>query len=220
MSSIIDIKVKNIIEKKPYITKGELGLLFNCKERNLDKKILTMVKNGYLVNLKRGLYTTQAYVSTYLPLVLEYLTNSMYYPSYISSEYVLQKEGMLPEQVYTVTSVTNKNSRMFNNALGNFLYRSIRDDLFCGYTQYDFREDYKIKIATKAKALFDYLYFKNVGRTKKVFTRELFFDLRLNWSLFSQKDIQEFGIYTKLSGSKKMSSIYQLIKKNHDNQSA
>jgi len=198
-----------ILENKPYLTKKEVGLLLGKNGRNLDKKISHLLKKNYLTSLKKGLYVPNALLKTQEKLPA-YLANVLYYPSYLSLEYVLQKEGVIPETVFVYTSVTMKLTRIFKNNLGIFTYRKIKSPLFTGYQERLFRENYRVKIATKTKAIFDFLYFK-VFRTS--LEQELFSDLRINWETFSKQDLDEFKDYVNLAGSKKMEKIYHLLQK-------
>ena len=43
----------------------------------------------------------------------EYMANRLRLPSYLSLEYVLAKEGLIPEAVYALTSITSKNFQKF-----------------------------------------------------------------------------------------------------------
>jgi len=73
-----------------------------------------------------------------------------------------------------LTSITLKTPRRINNDLGIFSYRKIKSSLFYGYDTIG-KGDYLIQEATKAKALFDFLYFqKRVGRIN---SRDLEYDL-------------------------------------------
>ena len=210
MGRYSEIKNKELIEKKPYLTKKELSLLLEKKGKNLDKKITLLLRDEYLVPLKKGLYTTQIYRLKNKKKYEEFVANFLYYPSYLSLEYVLQKEGIIPEAVYVFTSITAKLTRIFKNKLGTFSYRKIKDGIFLGYSQEQFVENYKILTATKTKALFDYLYFY-VFKTS--FEQELTSDLRINWDRFTQGDFAEFSDYVKLSKSKKMQEIARIISK-------
>lgn len=202
-------KNQQILENKPYLTKKELSLLLQKKGKNLDKKITQLLKKNYLISLKKGLYTTRVYSLSKRGELGEYLANILSYPSYLSLEYVLQKENLIPEAVFAYTSVTLKLPRVFKNQCGLFIFRKIKESLFNGYHQVPFKENYQIKIAKKAKALFDYLYFKPLTTSS---IEELLSDLRINWELFGKKDFAEFQKYTTLSKSKKMEKISQVLK--------
>jgi len=210
MSRKTEIKNKDIIESKPYLTKKELELLLEKKGKNLDKKISLLLRDKYLIPLKRGFYVTEKFYLKNRQSFEEYLANILYYPSYLTAEYVLAKEGVIPENVYAYTSVSLKATRSFKNQFGNFYYKKIKESLFCGFYQKPYLENYQIKIATFAKALFDYFYFMPFSMAKNIR------DLRLNLINFRKKDFEEFFSYVKISQSEKMKKIYQLIKKEYD----
>lgn len=210
MGSKSEIKNINIIENKPYLTKIELALLLEKKDRNLDKKISQLIRDEVLIPLKKGLYVSRIFYLKNSNNIEEYLSNILYYPSYISLEYVLAKEGLIPESVLTYTCTTLKTTRQFSNKLGRFSYRKIKEKLFTGFSQKSYYDEYKIKIATRAKAFFDYLYYKPLKISNEID------DLRINWANFNKKDLQEFFYYVNLSKSKKMIKMYQYIKKKYD----
>ena len=201
-----------LLESKPYLTKQEVAVLLQKRGKNLDKKISQLLKTGYLISLKKGLYTTNAYMTGQIPQLREFLANVQYYPSYISLEYVLQKEGVIPEAVYAYTSITLKPTQTFTNALGTFIYRSIKESLFTGYEQVRYNDQYQIKIASKMKALFDLLYLKPLPATiaRKKQTLE---DLRIRTDVITPADIEEFNSYVALADSPKMKQVSNIITK-------
>ncbi|MBU0579151.1 hypothetical protein KJ628_04250 [Patescibacteria group bacterium] len=199
-----------IIDQKPYLTKRELALLWNKRGKNLDNKVQTLLGKGELISLKNGLYVTKTYLQRQLGNIayVEFIANILYYPSYLSLEYVLQKENIIPEAIYDFTSITNKTTRRYQNKLGSFSYRSLKPELFIGYREIGFNGSHMIKIATKTKALFDWLYLKTFTIS---LSQELKFDLRINWELFDKNDVIEFGQYAAVSQVKKMNQIYKII---------
>ncbi|MFN4212974.1 MAG: hypothetical protein ACK4FL_03390 [Microgenomates group bacterium] len=211
MSRKNEIKNSDLIENKPYLTKKELSIILDKKGKNLDKKISLLLRDQVILSLKKGLYISKIFYLKNKENIEEYLANIIYYPSYLSKEYVLAKEGVIPESVFSYTSVTIKATRFFKNQLGDFSYNKIKENLFTGYYLKNYIENYKIKIATKAKALFDYFYFIPFQSAKQID------DLRLNWDNLEAKDIKEFESFVDLSKSLKMEKIYQLLKKRYDN---
>lgn len=210
MISISGIKYQNELEQLPYFNKQTAEVLVGKKGKNLDKKIKQLIDKDYLVRLKNGLYVT----STYLDRLdnrhayLEYLANVLRYPSYLSLEYILSINNVIPEAVYSLTSVTIKSTRNYDNKLGKFVYRNIKNDLFIGYREKEFGIQ-KVAYASVAKALFDYLYLKrNLGD----YGYELKKGLRINWDVVREKDRCELHKYVGLSGSVKMAEIMKVIK--------
>lgn len=200
---------REIIENKPYLTKVELSILLEKRGKNLDKKISQLIRNSYLIPLKKGLYTTKICLLKMPRNFAEFISNILYYPSYLSLEYVLQKENLIPESIMVYTAVTNKITRFFKNSLGQFCYRKIKDSLFFGYQEIDFWQNYKIKIATRSKALFDFLYFKKFDQDPET---EILVDLRLNFEVLLKKDLEEFASYVAIAKSPKMEKILTILK--------
>lgn len=89
-----------------------------------EKKILSMDKHGELIRLKRNLYIVN-------PDLFDRATdprlcaNHIYGPSYVSLQWALRYYGMIPEQVFVVTSVTTKRSRTFQTPIGTFNYMQV-----------------------------------------------------------------------------------------------
>lgn len=209
MSRINEMKNREIIENKPYLTRVELSILLEKTGKNLNKKISRLIKDGYLVPLKNGLYTTKVYLLQAPKNLPEFISNILYYPSYLSLEYVLQTENLIPESVMVYTAVTDKITRFFKNGLGQFSYRKIKNPLFCGYQEVDFWQNYKIKIATPAKALFDFLYLKKFGQDLRT---EILVDLRINFENLFKKDLEEFAVYAAMAKSPKMERVLKILK--------
>ncbi|MBM3283424.1 hypothetical protein FJY90_04175 [Candidatus Gottesmanbacteria bacterium] len=208
MISISGIKYQKELEELPYFNKNQAGLLIDKRGKNLDKKLEQLVRKGYLMPLKKGYYTTSLfYEKSNRESFSEYIANRLRNPSYISLEYVLAKEGVIPEAVFAITSITVKTSRNYINSLGNFIYKNIKADLFCGYSQKNW-EDKIIYIATLGKALFDFLYLKKMDGVG----REVFSDLRINFGRLNNDDLAEFEKYAAVSSSPKMVRILRLLK--------
>ena len=91
--------------------------------------------------------------------------------------------------------------------MGNYSYRNIKDSLFLGFKEKNWNNNI-IYIASKAKALFDYLYLKSTYNIKADV-----YDARINWDNFSEDDLLELTKYVKLSKSIKMNNILKVVKK-------
>ena len=125
----------------------------------------------------------------------------------------LSKYSILTESIYPITSVTVKNSRIYQNKTGGYIYRNIKDELFCGYTIQKY-SDKEIYIATKEKALFDYLYYKSPTLPAKLKNINLVEELRLNIYDFKKKELNMLRKYAKISKSKKIYKIVENIIQN------
>ena len=136
MISISGIEYQKELEQLPYFNKKEAAVLIGKQGKNLDKKIAQLARIGYLKTLKKGMYVSGTYVDKESgELYLQFAANILRSPSYISTEYVLAREGLIPESVYWITSVTIKSSRKYSNFLGNYSYRNIKLSLFLGFKE-------------------------------------------------------------------------------------
>jgi len=127
----------------------------------------------------------------------------------LSREYVLQKYNVLTETTFGYTLVTNKKTKSIRNNLSYYSYSYIKPNLFCGYFEKNYRRN-SYSIATKVKALFDFLYFKK--RLLKDVNPMTVEELRLDLDDFSNEDFIEFEKYLFLAKSPKLNSIYTLLK--------
>lgn len=210
MISISGIKYQEELAKLPFFNKNTASILIGKEGRNLDKKLDRLIKIGYLRVLKKGLYVTDSYYETAeKESYFEYITNVLREPSYISGEYVLSNEGLIPESVFSITSITTKTTRKYGNFLGSFIYKNIKPLLFTGFIEKKWL-DKTIYIASKAKALFDYFYLKRMDNVKISVS-----DARIDWGSFTKDNLREFRMYVKLSESKKMLAVLKSIEKDY-----
>lgn len=85
------------------------------------------------------------------------IANRIYPPSYISLETALSYYNLIPESVYTVTSVSTRRTYTFDAEIGQFIYRKIKPAIFFGYKLLEY-SDKIIKIASIEKTILDFLY--------------------------------------------------------------
>ncbi len=121
-------------------------------------------KKGFFRRLKKGLYALEN-----ATLDEKEIANALYRPSYLSLEYVLAKNSIIPERAYIVSSVTTKPTRFFEIADKGFSYLKIKRVAFVGYRSNQENLGGKTVytlVAEPEKALVDYLYFVVLGRKK------------------------------------------------------
>ncbi|TDA65247.1 MAG: hypothetical protein D9V45_11665 [Chloroflexi bacterium] len=172
------------------------------------------MKAGQIIQLKKGVYMTRRFFeqhradADFAPMVSAILIPQ----SYLSLEYILQRNSILTEMTYPVTAVTLKQTRVFENKLGTFSYRNIKADLYQGFI---FSEYMGIPIAqaTAAKALFDFLYLRPWKGGRRLAGYDLAEDLRLNLEDISENDRVEFAAFVEISKSKKMDQIMKNLRK-------
>lgn len=197
----------------PYYTKQNLSLILKKDSFSLDYWIKKLISDQILIPLKKGVYSSVFYINTIkekglFDSYLQNLANVLRQPSYISLETVLSYYGLIPEESFNITSITLKSTRIYKNQLATFIYRNIKKELFLGFSEPMVKNS--IIRATKAKALFDWLYLKKFANSKEL---EIFLldKGRINWFAFSKKDKMEFNDYVKISSSKKMEVISKII---------
>lgn len=136
-------------------------------------------KKGYIEKLCKGFYF---FTDLKINDVVKYhFANQIYTPSYLSLERVLSNNGLIPETVYGITSVTSRKKRNVFTRHGNFIYREVKSDLFFGYKVEEVKQ-VKYKIASVEKAVLDFFYLNShlnsVEKIKNIrFDSELFFEI-------------------------------------------
>jgi len=196
----------SLITKLPFFKIENLKLV-GISTHYLRTILTRYTKRGELIRLKKGVYTSKIFIEETkkegnYSAFLEFLANEIYSPSYLSLDYILYQENILTEIPVNFTLITKNKTAFFSNVLGSFFYHKIKDELFCGF-EIIRESDFIILKATRAKALFDFLYLrKNLLVNKKAIK-----ELRLNLNNFSKSDIEEFKKYLEIEGSKKMKEV-------------
>ncbi len=126
---------------------------------NLRRQVRDWVKKEYLLTLKRGIYVFSEEYRKVEPSV-NFIANFLISPSYISMEYALSYYNLIPEKTTVITSVTTKKTNMFENFLGRFEYRSVKNEMVCGFKK-EVEKEQEYFIALPEKALIDYFYLNN-----------------------------------------------------------
>lgn len=148
---------KKKIEELPFFESKELRLVLgNEFTRSMLINLRNWVNKGHLVMLRRGLYVIADEAKKADSMVF---ATKMYQPSYVSVEMALNLYGIIPEAVFTVTSVTTRKTKEFSTKLGNFSYQKIKKEAFGGY---ETKKNGKISfnLALPEKALVDFFYLK------------------------------------------------------------
>jgi predicted transcriptional regulator of viral defense system len=183
---------------------------------SLSKNISRWIKSGKIISLKRGLYMTKDMADEISSWNSEFgditiIANVLREPSYVSLAQALSHYGVLTEAVFVSTSVTLKRGETYVNRFGTFKYYNIKESLFTGYKTEEIFTGNRIYFATKAKALFDFLYF----RTELIHSYgkdiDLVEDLRLNMDMFADSDYEELLSYLKIEKNIKLGKIINNI---------
>lgn len=157
-------------------------------------KIKSEVKLGKYFPIKKGLYETDNTTPGH------FLAQFIKSPSYLSFEYVLSMSGLIPEAVYEYTCATiyQRRSFCFVNQFGRYSYRDVPDSVFFLDTKWVKEGTYSYTIATKEKAVCDYLYTVSPMYSKKRLFSFLFESMRFDIDVFKTFDFEKMIELSKL----------------------
>jgi predicted transcriptional regulator of viral defense system len=152
------------------------------------KQINRWQKDGFLIKIKQGFYSfADQKIDDYF---LFLIANKIYEPSYISLEKALKYYGLIPEEIFQITSISTNKTNIFHNNIGRFSYRKIKESLFWGY-HFIINSNKKILIADAEKAILDYLYLHSELKTENDFK-----ELRINTNSFNENiDLDKLNKY-------------------------
>lgn len=180
---------------RPYLTEAELKTLLNGTSNSRYSKIKRMLAQGKLLHVRRGLYCiTEKLGFSKKPHSFE-LAQFIYGPSYISLESALSYYHLIPEAVYTITSVAGKRAKNFKTPLGVFDYQTVPLENLYSEVKLVQENGRLFLIAKPWKAICDYVfcYRKNWNNIDPLIK-----DLRINFENFpvlTNKEIQSLDDY-------------------------
>jgi len=201
-------KLDNLI----YFTKDSLKSLSGDPDNTISMNIHRWKKSGDIVVFKSGVYATKKSYDTNSKEegYHKYISSILLKPSYISLSTTLSGYDILSEGVYNITAITTKLPTAYANR--KYIYRQMTDKLFLGYEiKYFKSEEYTYYEATKAKALFDYIYYKSYKLDKGMNIVE---ELRLRLDSFTKDDFKEMRGYANIVSSKKLINIINNLETN------
>ena len=141
----------------PYLSELELEARLMGTPNSRYSKVKRWAAQGHLSHIRRGLYCLQAGLGVKKPHPYE-LAQYIYGPSYISLESALSFHQLIPEAVYTTTSVTVKRTKEFNTPLGVFSYQHLPTENFLTEVTLIQENDYSFFMAKPWKAICDYIF--------------------------------------------------------------
>lgn len=150
---------KNLVIKFPFFTSSQLGgFVKDCQL--LRNQLYLWQKRGLIIKLKKGLYMLGENERKIEPSP-DAIASHMVAPSYISMEYALSRYDLIPEGVFTVTSITTKKTQTIRNNLGTFAYQHIKEKCFVGFKQEKDSNGLTFFMAEPEKALVDFFYLRS-----------------------------------------------------------
>lgn len=148
-SSRNNFKTVILSSGRTVFTMQSLSLLSGiARGARLASQVHYFVKTGLLMNPRRGIYTKQEYDVTELAC-------SLFRPSYLSLDYVLQRAGVVFQWNDTITSVSYLNRHVEVDGQ-SLQYRQIEGSLWTGYHGIERRDN--VAIASPERAFLDMVY--------------------------------------------------------------
>ncbi len=168
------------------------------------KRLVEWQKSGYIVKIRNGYYCFSE--QTLSDPFLYYLANQLYKPSYLSLNSAMSFYNLIPEAVFSITSVGTLKTTSFDTPYGRFEYRSMKPSLFFGYRMARMN-NFTLKIAEPEKMILDYCYFMKPEMIAD------FEALRINKDELSQLiDLTKFDTYLSVYQSAIMNRRANIFK--------
>ncbi|MBQ8146668.1 MAG: hypothetical protein IJ039_07775 [Clostridia bacterium] len=167
------------------------------------------VKKGLLFPLVKGIYETDA--NTHGSRLAQFI----YGPSYLSFDYALYAQGLIPEAVYNTFTCATFNKRrvkMYTNHFGTFIYRDVPSEVFSLGVLVLTEGSYSYQIASAEKALCDKLYTISPVRSLKALKELLFEDLRIDKDAFNALNKEDILKIAPLYRSTNLNLLVKLLK--------
>lgn len=157
--NIISIRDNLLKEKISIFSVSDFIRIFKVKSKTARAFLSFHTKKGSFKRIVKGTYILSSNPPSYFEIA-----NHILRPSYVSLETALSIYSMIPETVYTITSITTIHSKEYDILGQNYIYRKIKKELYFGYLPVKISNDKIILIANKEKALLDYIYFKSLTK--------------------------------------------------------
>jgi len=187
-----------------------LSILKDYKRPN--DKISTLIEQGFLIPIKKGLYIIGPTFNSRKPNPFT-IANHISGPSYVSIDSALSHHGLIPERVYETSSVTIKISRLFTTPVGVFSYTRLPLPYYSfGIQRLAYTDKEHILIASPEKALFDKIVTTKslILRSKISTINYLLEDLRMDEYDLKKMDTKTMQEW--LPHAPKQESLFHVIK--------
>lgn len=196
------VNLVELVGDEPVFESGFL-LAGDADPANVRRQLSRWVKAGRLYQLRRGLYALAPPFQKVRPHPFV-LANRMARGSYVSCQSALAHDGLIPESVPVVVSVTTGRPGRWETPFGAFEFRHVKPDLLFGYRQVELGGSAQAFLATPEKALLDLIYLYP-GGDSPAYLREL----RLQ--NLERLDLNALDSLANRSGSPKLKRAAQRI---------
>lgn len=176
-----------------------------------NDKISDLVKSGFLLSLRRGLYVPGPELDLPIPHLFV-IANHLRGPSYVSLETALSHWGIIPERVYEINSITLKTSHIYDTPIGRFTYRNLNFPYYSfGLERVEVGTEQFVLMASPEKAICDKII-STAGVTLRSQSQTLNFlieDMRMDEDALAGLDIDT--IHSWIEDAPKASSLQMLV---------
>lgn len=177
--------------------------------------ILRAVKKKELIRLKNGFYLIAEKIKQGSSSIIPYeqVANMLYGPSYVSLEWALSFYGMIPERVYTITSMALGKDKEYHTPVGDFIYHKLRSRSYSIGIEHKQAIDGVggFLIASPEKALADLVFITCRGLDKEQLKIELLESKRIDCECFHKLDKKLLAQIAKSYHSKRIYYLEALI---------
>jgi len=178
--------------------------------KKIRDKVSSLVSEGKIIRVKKGLYVFGENWRL-APLNLEVIANIIYGPSCISFEYALTRYGLIAERSQVITSLAIGDTKTYRTPIGQFEYRAIdRKKFKVGIEYRNLEKDGGYFIASREKALADFVYRTPGIRTLDQLRHYLFDEMRIDESMFRTLDFDRLNEITKIYNKNSVKMLNEL----------
>jgi predicted transcriptional regulator of viral defense system len=143
----------------------------NVSAQQVRLQLSRWVKDGRLIQLRRGLYTLAPVWRKVEPHPF-LVANRLQRGSYVSAQSALAFHGIIPEYVPVATSVGPGRPETVQNLLGAFQFNHLARQLLFGYSQIEVAPRQLVFVASPEKALLDLIHL-TPGADSEEYLRQL-----------------------------------------------
>ena len=162
--------LKDVAEDMPTFSTRDVVTFSEQSPSSAAVHLNRWVRTGRIERLRQGLYTLKERERR-VPLTPAYLSSVLVEPSYLSGQWVLAQNSVIPEAVFTVTAATRGRKVRFENAYGRFAYYRLPERAWFGYVGKEF-QGYYVLLARREKAMLDTIYWSGSPWDRQRFQQE------------------------------------------------
>ena len=193
--------------------------------QQMHNRIQQLLKNGWLIRIKRGLYAVNDLSSRgYLSISPYVIANLLVADSYVSFEAALHYRGMFDQYVNQFSSVSLKQYKETSLESIRYLFIKSQEKFFIGWEEVEI-ENMTINIAYSEKALVDLIHFRSdtymvdlVIEKLNDYREDLNIESLIDYvQLASKKTVKIFGFVFDLLGwdSRELSQLLEGTRSTH-----